>query len=454
MLLIGRLTTSREAGKPTGMATNDDGSCLVLRGGHVIDPASSEDGVADIVIVDGKIAAKGPAAGDAFARREGARVIDARGRMVVPGLVDVHVHLREPGQEYKEDIESGSRAAVAGGFTSVCAMPNTEPVNDCRAVTELILERARQVGLARVFPVGAITRQLKGETLAEMGEMNDAGVVAVSDDGKCVMNAELMRRACEYARTFKLPLIQHCEDANLAARSAAHEGAAATRAGLPAQPAAAETAILVRDLELVALTGARYHMAHVSAASSVDALRRAKRAGLPVTAEVTPHHLTLIDEACESYDTATKCKPPLRAREDREALRAALVDGTIDCIATDHAPHAVHEKDLEYDYAASGMIGLETALSLGLRLVEEKVIDLTTLIARLTCGPARVLGLDVGTLAVGARADITVFDAAARWTVAPAELHSKSYNTPFLGWDLPGRVCHTVVGGRVVHSRS
>src|SRR5262245_53117142 len=338
---------------------------LVLRGGRIIDPQSKRDKQADVLISEGRIARMEP--GIAAAAPRGARVIDCRDRLVVPGLIDLHVHLREPGHEYKEDIQSGTQAAAVGGFTTVCCMPNTTPPNDCRAVTDLIVNRAREVGRARVRPVGAISRGLAGEAVAEIGEMKDAGIVGVSDDGRPVMNGELMRRAMEYARTFGLPVIQHAEDLHLSSGGVMNEGPAATRAGLRGQPPAAEAAMVARDLELVAWTGARYHVAHVSTADSVRLVREAKRRGLPVTCEVTPHHLTIDDESCTSYDTATKCAPPLRSKADIEALREALADGTIDCIATDHAPHSGLEKDVEFDLAAFGMIGLETCVPLVLR---------------------------------------------------------------------------------------
>ncbi len=424
--------------------------CIVLHGGRVIDPALSRDSISDVLISDGRVVAieanlPPPA---------GATVIDARGWVVAPGLVDLHVHLREPGQEYKEDILSGTRAAAAGGFTTLCCMPNTVPVNDCRAVTELITRRAREAGLVHVLPVGAISQGLRGEALAEIGEMKDAGVVALSDDGKPVMNGELMRRALEYARTFGLPVVQHCEDSHLAAGGVMNEGPAATRAGLRGQPPAAESAMVARDLELLAWTGGRYHVAHVSTAASVRLVREAKRRGLAVTCEVTPHHLTLTDEACASYDTSTKCAPPLRSPSDREALREGLADGTIDCIATDHAPHAAQEKELEYDQAAFGMIGLETALSLGLRLVAEGVLTLPTLIERMTSGPARAFGLTAGSLRPGAPADLVAFDPVATGTVDRARFRSKSRNSPFHGWQLPGRVLMTLVDGQIVHEAS
>jgi dihydroorotase len=330
-------------------------------------------------------------------------------------------------------------------------MPNTNPPNDNRAVTDLIVRRAREAAIVRVLPIGAISKGLKGESLAEMGEMKDAGIIAVSDDGMPVMNADLMRRALEYARTFGLTVVQHAEDKHLAQGGVMNEGPAATRAGLRGQPPAAESVMVARDLELVAWTGARYHVAHISTAAAVRAVREAKKRGLPVTAEVTPHHFTLTDVACCSYDTSTKVAPPLRSEADRQAVREALADGTIDCIATDHAPHATQEKQLEFDQAAFGMVGLETALGLGLKLVDDKVLTLPALIRRLTVGAAQVFGLRAGTLGKGAPADVTIFDAEGAYKVDPERFASKSRNSPFRGWELRGRVTHTIVGGAVVH---
>ena len=419
---------------------------LVLKGGRVIDPAADLDRTTDLLIEDGVITAV-----ENGARRDGARVIDCAGRVITPGFVDLHVHFREPGHEYKEDLASGARAAAAGGFTTVCCMPNTNPPNDNRAVTDLIVRRAREASIVRVFPVGAISKGLKGESLAEMAEMKDAGIIAVSDDGMPVMNADLMRRALEYARTFGLTVVQHAEDKQLAQGGVMNEGPASTRAGLRGQPPMAESVMVARDLELVAWTGARYHVAHISTAAAVAAVRRAKAQGLPVTAEVTPHHLTLTDVACCSYDTATKCAPPLRGEADRQAVREALADGTIDCIATDHAPHAAQEKDVEFDQAAFGMIGLETALGLGLKLVDEQLLTLPTLIRRLTSGAASIFGLNAGTLAKGAPADVAILDVSTTYKVDPTRWRSKSRNSPFRGWELRGRVTHTFVAGKLVH---
>jgi dihydroorotase len=422
---------------------------LCLRGGRVIDPARGIDSEADVIVQDGVIARSAPGAA-ASAGRD-AKVVDVRGKWVVPGLIDLHCHLREPGQEYKEDIATGTLAAAAGGFTAVCAMPNTTPPNDTRAVTELIVRRARDVGAVRVYPVGAITKGLAGESLAEMAELKEAGCVAVSDDGHPVMSAEVMRRALEYARTFGLTVVQHCEDKTLSAGGSMNEGPVATRAGIRAQPSSAESVMVARDLELCALTGARYHVAHISTADSVRLVRAAKQRGLPVTCEVTPHHLTLTDEACAHYDTAAKCNPPLRTASDIAALREALADGTIDAVATDHAPHSAVEKEVEFEQAAFGMIGLETAVPLVLELVQAGLLTPAAMVARMSTYPAAAFGLRGGTLADGAPADITVIDPEVAWTVAPEGLRSRSRNTPFAGRSLRGRAVLTVVGGTIVY---
>lgn len=424
---------------------------LVLANARLIDPSAggrggSVDLAADLRIVDGKIAEIGHGL-------RGERTLDLGGLWVTPGFVDLHVHLREPGQEYKEDIVTGTRAAAVGGFTTICCMPNTKPVNDQRAVTELIVQRARAAGLVRVHPIGAITAGLEGKALADIAEMRDAGIVAISDDGKPVMNAGLLRRAMEYARTFNLPLVQHAEDLDLAEGGSMNEGAVATRIGVRSQPACAESAMVARDLEVVAWTGARYHIAHASARRTAHLIREAKRRGLPVTAEVTPHHLVLTDEACAHYDTNTKVMPPLRTAADCAALLEALIDGTIDCVATDHAPHSLVEKDVEFECAAPGMLGLETALPilLGLHKDSGGALTLVRLFSALTDAPARAFGLSGGTLAVGAAADLTVIDPDRPNVVSTDGLSSRSKNTPFLGRTLHGKAVLTMVGGRVVH---
>jgi len=419
----------------------------VIRGGTVVDPVSGRVEPADVVIEKGRIAgveARGVAADDA-------EVVDASGCIVAPGLVDMHVHLREPGFEYKETIATGAAAAVAGGFTTVACMANTKPVNDSGAVTRFIIEQASAAGLARVYPIGAVSVGLAGKQLAEFGEMRDAGIVAVSDDGQAVMDTALMRHALEYAAMFDMPVIAHEEDMCLRAGGVMNEGQTSVRLGLRGNPSAAEAIMVARDIALVELTGGRLHVAHVSTARAVELIRAAKGRGLAVTAEAAPHHLFLTERAVGDYDTNAKMAPPLRGDEDLAALRAGLADGTIDAIATDHAPHQHDDKAVEFSSAADGVVGLETALGLSLRLVAEGVLDLPTMVRRLTTGPAGVLGLPVGTLAPGAPADVVVFDDATDDPVDPARFRSRSRNTPFAGWRLPGRVRRTLVDGRVVY---
>jgi dihydroorotase len=425
---------------------------LFIEGGRVIDPASGVDGVRTVVVQGGRIAE----VGERVERPRDARVLEAPGKWVTPGFVDLHVHLREPGQEYKETVATGARAAVAGGFTTICAMPNTKPVNDSASVTELVLARAAQAGLARVLPVGCISRAQGGEDLAEYGELKAAGCVAVSDDGRPVASSGLMRRALEYARAFGLPVAVHEEDPVLVGKGVMHEGPTSTRLGLKGIPAAAEDVMVVRDLALLELTGGRLHLQHVSTKGAVRAIRDAKKRGLAVTAEATPHHLALTDEdvGASGYSTDFKMNPPLRSAEDVKAVREGLADGTIDAIATDHAPHSAVEKDLEFDAALNGIVGLETAFSVCLELVRKGALAERRLVEALTVGPARAFGLAAGTLAKGAAADIAVLDPAAEWTVDPARLHSRSRNTPWKGKSLPGRCVLTLVGGRIVHGES
>jgi dihydroorotase len=423
-------------------------SRLLIKGGRVIDPSRDVDDVADVLLADGLVVETGRR----LAAR-GAEVIDASGLVVCPGFIDLHVHLREPGREDKETIATGTRAAAAGGFTAVCAMPNTEPVNDTAGITQAILERARAEGVVRVYPIGAITKGSRGEELAEYGDLREAGCVAVSDDGRPVANARVMRRALEYARAFDLPVIDHCEEPALSEGASMNEGPVATLLGLRGAPAAAEAIVVERDVRLAELTGGRLHIAHVSAAGSVDAVRRGKARGVRVTAEATPHHLVLTDLAVKEsdYDTATKMNPPLRSEEDRRAVLDGLRDGTIDCIATDHAPHSQDDKKVEFDQAAFGVVGLETAVSLCLdRLVRPGLLALEQMVTLLSVAPARVLSLAGGTLAPGALADLTLLDLDRRVKVDPARFVSKGRNTPFAGWTLRGAPAMTIVGGRVV----
>ena len=418
---------------------------ILIRGGTVIDPANDLHARRDVLLRDGKIAEVRESNGV-----DAETVIDATGCWVVPGLIDMHVHLREPGYEYKETVETGTRAAVAGGFTAVACMANTNPVNDSGAVTEYIVERARLAAMARVYPIGAVSKGLKGEELAETGEMRRAGIVAVSDDGMPIMNGELMRRVLEYTSMFGLAVIVHEEDRNICCGGVMNEGAMSIRLGLKGMPAAGEEAMIARDLALLERTGGRLHIAHISTAGAVELVRRAKQRGLPVTAEAAPHHFTLTEAACTDYNTNAKMNPPLRTAADVEAVRAGLADGTIEVIATDHAPHHKDEKEVEFELAANGIVGLETALPLALQMGAEVGMPAERLIMALSMNPARVLGVDGGSLSLGAPADVTVIDPQRRWRVDVSRLHSKSRNTPFAGQELQGRAVTTIVGGRVV----
>ncbi len=421
---------------------------VLLRGGRVVDPSQGLDEVTDLYLRDGVVADLGRNLGTP----DEALILDATGLVVAPGLIDVHVHLREPGQEERETIATGARAAVAGGFTGIAAMPNTDPVIDNQAAVGFVRAKGVEAGLARVYPIGCVSLGQRGEQLAEFGEMVQAGAVAVSDDGHPVMSSHLMRTALEYARTFGIPVADHCEDMPLAHGGQMHEGIIATRLGLKGIPSAAEEIHVARDCILAALTGGHVHLCHMSTRGSVDLIRRAKEQGLSVTAEAAPHHFTLTHERCAGYDTNAKMNPPLREAEDREAIRAALADGTIDCIASDHAPHHYDAKEREFDQAPNGIIGLETALSLGLReLVESGLLPLSALIDRMSCAPARLWHLPGGTLRRGSVGDLVVFDPGGRWVVDPARLHSRSRNTPWGGETMPGTVRWTLVGGRVVH---
>ena len=422
---------------------------LLISNGHLIDPAAPENTGMSLLIENGRVTAwlrQGEALPD------DCEVFDASGLLVAPGFIDLHVHLREPGQEHKETIATGCAAAVAGGWTSVCPMPNTNPVNDNAAITRYMIEQAERAALANVFPIGAITKSSDGSELAEMGEMKAAGAVAVSDDGRPVPNAGLMRRAMQYARDFGLPVVDHCEDKSLSSGGVMHEGRVSLLLGLKGMPALAEDIDAVRDIILAKETGAHVHIAHVSTKGAIEGVRRAKNEGINVTCEVTPHHFTLTDRAVEGYDTNTKMAPPLRSEEHLEAVIEGIRDGTIDAIATDHAPHHADEKALEYDRAPFGITGLETALGLAFdELVHKGIIGLERLVEMCSANPAKIFKLEGrGTLAPGSHADVTIIDPELKWKYSSLESRSKSKNSPFEGREFTGRAVATIVGGRVV----
>ena len=448
---------------------------LLLTGGRVIDPANRFDASADLLIVDGRIAS----VGTHLSAPKDLERFDAGGKIVCPGLIDLHVHLREPGQTAKENLATGTAAAARGGFTSVVCMPNTSPAIDTAGTVALIRDGAARDGVVNVFVAGALTKDLAGEELAPIGSLRQAGVVAITDDGHCVQNHELMRRACEYAKMFGLPVMDHCQDYSLVTTGVMHEGYWSTVLGLQGWPAAGEEAIVARNILLAELTGAKIHCQHLSAAGSVARLREAKRRGVPVSGEACPHHFTLTDAAVAGseqfwagdgkslaaspvtrhsslpqwpkYDTNFKMNPPLRSAQDREAILEGLADGTIDILCSDHAPHCDYEKEVEFDYAPFGIIGLETELSLSLmQLVHSQRLSLPELIAKFTVNPARLVNLGKGTLSVGADADVTVFDPEAEWVYRPEDSASKSRNSPFFGWRLKGRVLATIVRGKRV----
>jgi dihydroorotase len=423
---------------------------LLLRGGRLVDPSQGLNEVGDLLVVDGKVEGIGRLG---EIRRDGdLETVDCAGRVVSPGFVDVHCHLREPGREEVETIATGARAAAAGGFTAVCAMPNTDPVTDNQAAVGFIIRQAQRAGGARVYPIGAISIGQQGKTLAEFGEMVGAGAVAVSDDGKPVVSAQLMRTALEYARTFGIPVADHCEEPTLAASGAMNEGIMSARLGLKGIPAEAEEIMAIRDILLARLTGGHIHLCHMSTKGSVELIRWGKERGINVTAEVCPHHLSLTEEAVEGYDTNAKMNPPLRTAADVAALQEAVKDGTIDVIATDHAPHHYDEKEREFADAPNGIVGLETALAVNLTwLVHRGVVDVPTLVERMACAPARLFKLPGGTLRRGTAADVTVFDPDASWTVDPARFLSKGRNSPYAGQTLRGLVALTVVDGQVIY---
>lgn len=420
----------------------------VIKNGRVVDPGNAV-GDYDVWIKDGCIEAL-VARGEKEIP-EGAEVIDAQGLLVVPGLIDVHVHLREPGEEYKETIETGARAAAAGGFTAVCAMPNTKPVNDTPEITSFIVKQAKEAGYAKVYPVAAITSGLSGGSLCEFGELKNAGAVAVSDDGRPVEDGQIMRRAMEYAKGFDMLVVSHCEELSLVAGGCMNEGLTATRMGLAGIPNISESMMVIRDIGLAELTGARLHVAHVSTHESIEAIRDAKKRGVSVTAETAPHYFTLTDEAVKGYNTNAKMNPPLRTEEDRQAVREALADGTLDVIATDHAPHSILEKDLEFNRAMNGIIGLETSLPLSLQLVRDGVLTLEEMVVRMSKRPAEILGLD-SSLVEGHPADLALIDDQTEWTVVASQLQTKSANTPFEGWTMKGRAIRTLVDGKTVYA--
>ena len=421
---------------------------ILLRGGRLIDPSQRLDRVGDLLVTNGRVA-------DTAVRLDGpddAEVVDCAGMIVSPGFIDVHCHLREPGREHVETIATGAAAAAAGGFTAVCAMPNTEPVTDNQAAVGFIIRQAQRAGHARVHPIGAISLGQRGESLAEFGEMVGAGAVAVSDDGRPVASAHLMRTALEYGRAFGIPVADHCEEPTLAAGGVMNEGVVSARLGLKGIPTEAEEIMVIRDILLARRTGGHVHLCHMSTKGSVELIRWGKERGINVTAEVCPHHLSLTEECCEGYDTNAKMNPPLRTAEDVAALQEAVADGTIDLIATDHAPHHYDEKEREFADAPFGIIGLETALAVVVtRLVAPGIIDWATLVDRMSCAPARIFHLPGGSLRAGTPADITVFDPAHEWTVDPSTFRSMGRNTPYAGKALRGRAVFTIVDGRVIH---
>lgn len=423
---------------------------ILISGGQVLDPGRGYDFVGDVLIVDGKIKEVAPSIklGSDFAHD----VIDATGYLVTPGWVDIHTHLREPGQSHKETIRSGSLAAAAGGFTSIACMANTNPTNDNSFVTSYLVQKINDEAVVNIFVIGAVTKGLKGKELAPIGSMKEAGIVAISDDGKTVMNSYLMRKALDYSKRFDLAVITHCEDVYLKGQGVMNEGFHSAKFGLRGVPRTSEDCIVARDIALGELTGAKLHIAHVSTLGSVQILRAAKKRGILVTGEATPHHLNLTDESVGTYDTNTKVAPPLREKIDVKALREAVQDGTIDTLASDHAPHAAEEKEVEYDLAEFGMVGLETALPLYYQCVLDGAYSLERMVTAMTEAPAKVIGVPKGTLANGADADVTIADLAYRYDVDKHTFLSKSQNTPFHGRSVQGRVCHTVVKGELVYT--
>ena len=421
-----------------------------IKGGRVVDPRGGKEKTLDIVIGKGKIERLLPPGEFNPPHDSDIRQLDASGMVITPGLIDMHVHFREPGEEYKETIATGSKAAAAGGFTAVACMPNTNPINDSRSITEFILERARRANLIRVYPVAAISKGMRSESLTEFGDLKQAGAVAVSDDGRPVTNSELMRRAIEYAYFFGLPVISHCQDLDLPNSGVMHEGSISTKLGLSGIPGASEEVMVVREILLAKLTGCPVHIAHVSTEGSVAFIRQAKEQGIPVTAETAPHYFSLDHRALIGFDTNAKMYPPLREPKDVEAVKKGLSEGIIDVIATDHAPHSALEKDVEFDKAAFGIIGLETALPLTLKLVSDGLMDLPSAVAKLSCNPATILSVKGGTIEEGKEADLTVIDCNKEYVVQKEDLKSKSHNSPFIDWTMKGKAMLTMVGGKIV----
>jgi len=422
---------------------------LVIRKARIFDPSQNLDVVGDILIQKGKIEALGTQINVPLGKN--IPEIDAQGWLATPGWIDIHTHLREPGQTHKENIRTGTEAAAAGGFTSIACMANTKPVNDSSFITTYIQQKVASESSINVYPIGAITKGLDGQELAEIGSMWEAGIVAISDDGKTVMNSYLMRKALDYSKRFNLAVVCHAEDTNLKGRGVMNEGFNSARFGLRGIPKASEEIIVARDILLTELTGARLHVAHVSTAGSVALIREAKRRGIRITAEVTPHHLTLTDEVVGTYDTNTKVAPPLREPQDVEAVTEALADGTIDALASDHAPHSVEDKEVEYDHAEFGMVGLETAFPLYYRVALQKGVSLKRIVSAMTHKPAEIIGIPKGTLKIGADADITIFDPDMKYRINKNDFRSKSKNTPFDGWDVQGKVRYTIVAGKIVY---
>jgi len=421
---------------------------LLIKNGHVVDPKNNIDKVVDILIEDGRISKVGK-----ISNKKDVKAIDAKGKMVLPGLVDMHAHLREPGREDEETIQTGSLAAAKGGFTTVCCMPNTEPAMDNQGVVGLVVSQSKKVGIINVYPIGAITHGRRGESLAELASIADAGAVGFSDDGNSVKNSQIMRRALEYSKMLKRIIISHCEDKELSSDGVINEGYMSTLLGLNGIPYTAETTIVARDVELAKMAGAKIHIAHVSSKESIEIIEKAKRDGVKVTCETCPHYFTLNEDSLKDFNTNLKVNPPLRTEEDRKAIIKALKDGVIDVVATDHAPHAENEKEVEFDYAPFGMIGLETALSLAImELIDKKILTWLELTDKMSLVPSKILGLDSGTLSVGKDADIIIVDPEKRWKVTKEALRSKSKNTPFLGKELKGVVEYTIFKGKIIHN--